>query len=289
MKTKLLLLSLMLTSTVAMTQVVANQVDDFEDGTTQTWEKGAGAPPEEQPMNIATGGPAGADDNYLEFSSNGMAGLPSSKMVVFSTGGSQWTSDFTTAGIVAIKMDVNVSINDLNLRVAFQGSGTRMSTTNAVTVPAGSGWTSITIPIAPSDFTVVQGSLTPAGVLANVQVMRILSSEVPAWGGNDVNDIVATLGLDNITASTTLSTQDLNTPNGFEISPNPATSKMNVKLAEAFDNANITVYNVLGKKVYSKSITAMTSTIDVSKWNTGVYLVRISSDKQTITKRFVKQ
>jgi len=46
MKTKLLLLSLMLTSTVAMTQVVANQVDDFEDGTTQTWEKGAGAPPD---------------------------------------------------------------------------------------------------------------------------------------------------------------------------------------------------------------------------------------------------
>ncbi|MDG5492120.1 T9SS type A sorting domain-containing protein [Psychroserpens sp. SPM9] len=289
MKTKLLLASLLLTSALATSQVMANQVADFEDGTTQTWQKGAAAPPEEQPMNVATGGPAGADDNYLEFSSNGIPDTPSSKMVIFSSGASSpWTSNYTSEGIVAIKMDVNVSINDLNMRVAFQGSGTRICTTNAVAVAAGSGWTTITIPISPSDFTVIQGSLTPAGVLANVQVMRILSSEVPAWGTN-VTEVEATLGLDNIIASTTLSTEEFNTQNEFEISPNPATSKLNIKLAQTLNNANVVVYNVLGKKVYAKSLSAMTSSIDVSNWNSGVYLVRVSTDKQTLTKRFVKQ
>lgn len=101
------------------------------------------------------------------------------------------------------------------------------------------------------------------------------------WHGTD-NRGVTMQGL-------TLSTQDVNAQNEFEISPNPATSKLNIKLAQTLENANVTVYNVLGKKVYAKTLSAMTSSIDVSKWNTGVYLVRISADNQTITKRFVKQ
>ncbi|WP_040278060.1 T9SS type A sorting domain-containing protein [Psychroserpens damuponensis] len=289
MKTKLLFLSLALSSLVALSQVSANQVNDFEDGTTQTWQKGAGAPPEEQPMNVSTGGPAGVDDNFLEFSSNGLEDQPSSKMVIYSSGGgSPWTSNYISEGVIAIKMDVNVSINNLNLRVAFQGNGTRICTTNAVAVTAGSGWTSITIPISPSDFTLIQGSLTPTQVLSNVQVMRILSSENPAWGAN-VSEIEATLGLDNITASTTLNTGSLNATTNFEISPNPATSKLNISLPQNLDNATVTVYDVLGKKICAKGITNLSSSIDVSNWNSGVYLVRVSTNNQTLTKRFVKQ
>ena len=39
--------------------VIAGQNDNFEDGTLQGWSSGAGYD------NIATGGPAGAGDNYL--------------------------------------------------------------------------------------------------------------------------------------------------------------------------------------------------------------------------------
>ncbi len=286
MKIKLLLVSFLLT-TITWAQVVANQVDDFEDGTTQNWVIGGAAGPEFQPMNVATDGPGGVDDNYLSYSSLGGSGV-ASKMIIFNAGPtSQWSSNFTAQGIVAIRMDVRVLTNDLNLRVAFQGSGTRICTTNAIPVTAGTGWTEITIPIDASDFTLVSGGSTIETVLTNVSAMRILSSNAPTWTGADA--IVSTIHLDNITAATTLSIDDIQDETTFDISPNPAKNVLNIKLANTITNANVSVYDVLGKNVYSNALSGVNTSIDVSKWNAGVYLVRIATDSQTLTKRFVKQ
>ncbi len=286
MKIKLLFVLLFL-STITWAQVVANQVDDFEDGTTQNWVIGGAAAPEFQPMNITTDGPAGVDDNYLSYTSLGGGGV-ASKMVIFNAGpSSQWSSDFTAQGVVAIRMNVRVLTNDLNLRVAFQGSGTRICTTNAVTVAAGSGWSEITIPISASDFTLISGGSTIETALSTVSAMRILSSGAPTWSGPDA--IAATLHLDNITAATTLGVDDIQNEPSFEISPNPAKNNLNIRLDNTMRNANVSIYDVLGKKVYSRSLSSVNTSIDVSKWNAGVYLVRISTDNQTLTKRFVKQ
>ncbi|WCO00625.1 T9SS type A sorting domain-containing protein [Psychroserpens ponticola] len=287
MKTKLLIFSLLLMSSVTFAQVVANQVDNFEDGTSQNWEIGGAAAPEDMPTNVATDGPNGIDDNYLTYTSLGGGG-PVSKMVIFNAGpSSQWSSNFTSENIVGIKMNVRVLTNNLNLRVAFQGNGTRICTTNAVTVTAGSGWSEIVIPISASDFTLISGGSTIETALTNVSAMRILSSDSPTW--SSPHTIAATLHLDNITASTTLSTRDIETSNEFSISPNPATSKLNVFLPQHSNNATIAVYDVLGKRVFTTQIDALTASIDVSKWNSGVYLVRISTDNSTQTKRFVRQ
>ncbi|OUS01915.1 hypothetical protein A9Q86_04495 [Flavobacteriales bacterium 33_180_T64] len=290
MKTKLLLLSLLFSSLITSSQVIANQVDDFEDATTQNWIIGSPGDAEFPPANVATDGPDGVDDNYLTYTSTppefGGAG---SKMIIFNAM-NQWSSNFTSEGVVAIKMDVRVLTTDLNLRVAFQGpSGKRICSTTPVNVIAGSGWQSITIPISPADFTAVGGSgaVTIADALASVSTMRILSSTVPTWTGADT--VISTINLDNIIASTTLDAEELTIQNEFEISPNPATAKLNIKLSNSFENASVIVYDVLGKKVYTKVLSNVTSSIDVSKWNSGVYLVRVYSDNQTLTKRFVKQ
>ena len=134
----------------------ANQVDDFEDATTQNWIIGGPRSAVFPPANVATDGPNGLDDNYLTYTSTSPEmGRSGSKTVLFSAG-AQWSSNFTSEGIVAIKFDVRVRINDLNLRVAFQGpNGKRICTTNAVSALAGSGWQTFTIPISASDFTAV--------------------------------------------------------------------------------------------------------------------------------------
>ena len=49
------------------------------------------------------------------------------------------------------------------------------------------------------------------------------------------------------------------------------------------------VFDVLGKKILTKEVSSISSTIDVTKWNNGVYLVRLTADNATQTKRFVKQ
>lgn len=77
--------------------------------------------------------------------------------------------------------------------------------------------------------------------------------------------------------------------NDFKISPNPAKSKVTISLPNGATNVKLDVFDVLGKKVMTKSLSSLNATFDVSKWNSGIYLMRITSDNRTQTKRFVKQ
>ena len=289
MKTKLFFLSLVLASAIALAQVSANQVDDFEDGTTQNWIIGSPSSAVSPPEYIATDGPDGLNDGFLTYTSTPPpTGGAGSKMVMFSAG-EQWSSNFISEGVVAVKFDVRVLTNDLNLRIAFQGpNGKRICTTNAVNVIAGSGWQPVIIPVTTSDFTVISGStdVSITDALSNVNTMRILSSNAPTWVNADT--VISTINLDNITASTTLSTQDLSINNNFEISPNPSNSILNINLSQDFNNATITVYDVLGKKVHSSILNNLSSSINVTNWNLGIYLVRINTGTKSFTKRFVK-
>ncbi|WP_435413100.1 T9SS type A sorting domain-containing protein [Psychroserpens mesophilus] len=294
MKIKLLILSFLLSSSVAIAQVVANQVDDFEDNTPQGWTIGSSTLAGILITTPADGGPDGAGDGYFSYTTTGSSNGGGSKCLIFSRN-AQWSGDFIGQGVVAVKMDVRATSGDINLRIglADQDSNsfpvTQMVTTNPVVITAGSGWQEVTIPIQPSDFTVLPGGsgLTAAQVLASVVEMRILSNPSASWIGESG---LRVMDLNDITASTTLSTNDVVAFDEFSISPNPATSKLNVYLPQNAKNTTISVYDVLGKKVYSKSIDALSSTsVDVSNWNSGVYIIRISSDNSTQTKRFVKQ
>ena len=100
MKRTLLIFSSFLTFNMALSQVVLNQTDDFEDGTTQFWRIG-GAGGANGPVNVADGGPAGAGDNFLQYSSLGGAGA-ASKMVIYNQN-NQWSGDFTAEGVAAVR------------------------------------------------------------------------------------------------------------------------------------------------------------------------------------------
>ncbi|WP_178984023.1 T9SS type A sorting domain-containing protein [Winogradskyella helgolandensis] len=75
----------------------------------------------------------------------------------------------------------------------------------------------------------------------------------------------------------------------FTIAPNPAKNKLNIKLHNTNEDLKLEVFDVLGKRIYNGVITKLVSTIDVSNWKSGVYLVRITDDTETHTKRFIKQ
>ncbi len=91
----------------------------------------------------------------------------------------------------------------------------------------------------------------------------------------------------------TLGTTEFETAlSSISIIPNPASDNLNVRLPESIVNKELTieVYDVLGKKVIGENINQFKSSINVSSWNSGLYLVRISSqeDNTSVTKRFVK-
>ncbi|WP_299126977.1 T9SS type A sorting domain-containing protein [uncultured Winogradskyella sp.] len=286
MKTILLFLSFLIT-TVMVAQIGANQIDDFQDGTTQNWRIGNAANAAQSPMNIADAGPNGEGDNCLQYTSTG-SGNVASKMIFFSQG-QQWSGNFTSETIGSIDMDVRVQTNDLNLRLAMQGSnGTRICSTNPVALNANGIWTSISIPVDPASFTLISGTGDVASVLANVTTLRILSSSAPTWQNADI--IASTIQVDNVTANSTLSTSELSvSDNDFVISPNPATNRINLTLNSFNASLNLEVYDVLGKRIYKESINRLETSINVSNWKSGVYLVRVSNNETIQTKRFIKQ
>jgi hypothetical protein len=180
--------------------VTLGQIDDFEDGTTQGWVVGIGgmgthpAPP----AVVATGGPGGADDSYLLLTAIGGFGAGGRFAVI---NASQWSGDYTTSGISGIAMQVNnVGVSDLSLRLLFEDpmggppSNAAISS-EAIVVPAGSGWISILFPIAPDVMTAVFGSVPAA--LGNATAVRLFHGADAIFPGEP---IVAQLGVDDIRA-----------------------------------------------------------------------------------------
>jgi hypothetical protein len=196
-------LAITLMSPDRLCAVTIGQVDDFEDGTTQNWVinlLGMGSPPPAAlPKNVATGGPAGAGDNFLQLTSTGTQGA-GGRLVAINFQ-NQWQGDFIAAGITGIRMDVqNLGQTDLYLRLLFADPVAGPPTNEAVStipilVPAGGGWRSVLFPVTPADLTANMGSAVAA--LTNSTEFRIYNNR----NFGQAPPIAASLGVDNITAS----------------------------------------------------------------------------------------
>jgi hypothetical protein len=181
--------------------VVLGQIDTFEDGTTQNWAVnllGQGGSHPFPPANIPTGGPFGADDNFLLMKSFGGSGA-GNRLVVLNP--AQWSGDYTSAGVFGIEMDVNnFGPTDLKLRLLFEnpiaGPPTDLAiSSTAITVAAGSGWQKIVFSANPGDLTALLGSV--GTVLSNTTLLRLYHGDASGFPGEP---ILGELGVDNILA-----------------------------------------------------------------------------------------
>ena len=177
--------------------VTPGQWDNFQDGTTQGWSHGA--PSQNPPENIPDGGPSGIGDSFLQIQSKGGGG-PGSKLVAFNT--TQWTGDYIAAGVTVISAHLNnLGDTDLEMRlqlsdpVSFKGKKGFVSK-NSIPLPAGSGWTVAVFHIEAGDLIDPTGD----GDLSNVPKLWLFHNPSPD-NPDSAPPIVATLGVDNITAA----------------------------------------------------------------------------------------
>jgi hypothetical protein len=88
----------------------------------------------------------------------------------------------------------------------------------------------------------------------------------------------------------TLSVDSFRENNGLKMYPNPTSDILNIEINSSITNGQIEVFDLLGKQVYVQSIASNdASQIDVSKWESGLYLVKITSENGNEIKRFIKQ
>ena len=184
----------------AVASVTQGQVDDFEDGTLLNWHTGSNTVAPES--NVSSGGPAGANDNYMLLQSNG--GGAGGKMVVFNDN-QQWSGDFLAAHVDEIQMQVNLfsltppagGPNSLDLRLILIGTTGTLATVSDVLVTPGSGWSTVHFPLGAANLT---GGST--SILSSIMEVDLVHSATPIFTRQSSPPIVAQLGVDNIRAVT---------------------------------------------------------------------------------------
>lgn len=105
----------------------------------------------------------------------------------------------------------------------------------------------------------------------------------------DMEYRIVLLGDNSKTISKIVTQYNLVQDEDFVISPNPAKDKLNIKFRSVNEDLKLEVFDVLGKQIHRGEITQLESSVNVSNWKSGVYLVRISNNEITHTKRFIKQ
>jgi len=86
--------------------------------------------------------------------------------------------------------------------------------------------------------------------------------------------------------NSTLSTEN-NTFEAFKMFPNPTNG--NFVYFSATETATVYIYTVLGKLAQVSKITKSKNSVDISKLATGIYLLKINSDTQFVTKKLIKK
>lgn len=72
----------------------------------------------------------------------------------------------------------------------------------------------------------------------------------------------------------------------IKVYPNPVKDTLHIDLKE---KSSITVYNIGGQLIETKSLNEGNNTLNVSDWNKGVYLINISGSKETKTYKVIKE
>ncbi|WP_146819045.1 T9SS type A sorting domain-containing protein, partial [Flavobacterium noncentrifugens] len=77
---------------------------------------------------------------------------------------------------------------------------------------------------------------------------------------------------------------------GVTIYPNPASSQVAIKIPEisTHSNCSVAVYDLNGRVIMQKRLTAESEKIDIAHLKSGVYIFNITSDRAKTTKRVVK-
>jgi hypothetical protein len=76
-------------------------------------------------------------------------------------------------------------------------------------------------------------------------------------------------------------------PRQLKVLPNPADEQLRLHLNGNTDFDRVIIYNLMGQEVYnSGNVRQNRSTINVSQWANGFYLIKVFTERGTIQKKF---
>jgi plastocyanin len=91
-------------------------------------------------------------------------------------------------------------------------------------------------------------------------------------------------------ASFTATSSHMNSTHSFAlVSPDTATQVLDIRLANYHYSSDVIITDIMGKEITRATLTGAVNTIDLSKWEKGVYFYKLSSGAETIAGKFEVQ
>jgi subtilisin family serine protease len=95
-------------------------------------------------------------------------------------------------------------------------------------------------------------------------------------------------GIPDLALARTLGVED-ETLDGFSVYPNPVKDELKFNIPVESNNLNITIYTSLGQEVKTVMLSQNVSTINVANLSSGIYVMTISTQRQSKTLKFIKE
>jgi hypothetical protein len=87
-----------------------------------------------------------------------------------------------------------------------------------------------------------------------------------------------------------LAVSDIDLTNQFAIYPNPVNDIVNISFSGKSKNSfNVAVYSIQGSKIYTSYTKERNASINISTLAKGMYLLNITTDKGSMTRKIVKE
>ncbi|MCH2192524.1 T9SS type A sorting domain-containing protein [Kordia sp.] len=195
--------------------------------------------------------------------------VPISNLPGASSSGNSITPLFVTANELATNGEAYESRLIRVLNVEFSDMGNFADNTNYTVTTAGG-----------SDTTVCRASFGDEDLIGTA--IPAVPVDIIGLGG-EFNGSYQVLPRFSSDIDTTLSTEEFGTTE-FNMYPNPATGNI-VTIASASNNTkDVQVYSILGKQVIN---TTITNTLNIADLQSGVYVVKITDNGKSATKKLV--
>jgi len=92
--------------------------------------------------------------------------------------------------------------------------------------------------------------------------------------------------IQDTTANETLNTNEFSITDNIKVYPNPSTGIFNISIQE---DASVEVHDMLGKVIYTNKVKSGNSTIDISNYQSGMYLLQVETENGSVTKKIIKE
>ena len=128
-----------------------------------------------------------------------------------------------------------------------------------------------------SSYTIINAQNSDSGVYS----CEITNADVPGF-------IITRSGI-TVDVGGTLSVDDNNLNTIVSLYPNPTDSSITITLPESNSEASLTLFNMLGKTIYQTQLYNSETKLNVSHFESGIYLAQIKIGDKTITKKLIKK